>query len=107
MTQPLEGIRVLELGNYIAGPVCGMLLADMGADVIKIEPPKIGDHTRMFPPMVNGESAAFAKSTEVFSGIEAEAAKVADGTDPPTLVLRSVGLCSIFDDDEVMAACNV
>ncbi len=60
MAKPLEGIKVLELGNYIAGPVCGMLLGDMGAEVIKIEPPKGGDHTRHFPPFVNGESACFA-----------------------------------------------
>ena len=60
MTQSLEGIKVLELGNYIAGPVCGMLLGDMGAEVIKIEPTKIGDHTRHFPPIINGESACFA-----------------------------------------------
>ena len=60
MSQPLEGIRVLELGNFIAGPFCGMLLGDMGADVIKIERPARGDQTRAMPPLVNGESASFA-----------------------------------------------
>jgi CoA:oxalate CoA-transferase len=60
MTQPLAGIRVLELGNYIAGPMCGMLLGDMGAEVIKIEQPNGGDQTRGFPPLINGESACFA-----------------------------------------------
>lgn len=59
MTQPLDGIRVLEIGNFIAGPFCGMLLGDMGADVIKIERPQ-GDQTRAMPPMVNGESVSFA-----------------------------------------------
>ena len=50
---PLEGIRVPELGNYMAGPFCGMLLADMGADVVKVENPKGGDYSRglgPFPP---------------------------------------------------------
>ena len=60
MSQPLEGIKVLELGNFIAGPFCGMLLGDMGADVIKIERPARGDQTRAMPPMINGESASFA-----------------------------------------------
>ena len=60
MSQPLEGIRVLELGNFIAGPFCGMLLADMGADVIKIERPPQGDQTRAMPPLLDGESASFA-----------------------------------------------
>jgi crotonobetainyl-CoA:carnitine CoA-transferase CaiB-like acyl-CoA transferase len=57
--RPLEGQRVLELSNFIAGPFCGMLLADLGADVIKIEPPGRGDMTRATPPLVNGESAGF------------------------------------------------
>ena len=59
MSRPLEGIRVIELGNFIAGPLCGMLLGDMGADVIKIEPTRTGDMTRATGPHVGGESANF------------------------------------------------
>ncbi len=59
MAGPLEGCRVLELAHIMAGPIAGMMLADMGADVIKIEK-KTGDDTRrMVPPKVNDESAAF------------------------------------------------
>ena len=60
MSLPLDGIKVIELGNFIAGPFCGMLLGDMGADVIKIERPKNGDQTRAMPPMLHGQSASFA-----------------------------------------------
>ncbi len=45
---PLEGIRVLEMGQLIAGPFCGQLLADFGAEVVKIEPPKTGDAMRQW-----------------------------------------------------------
>jgi crotonobetainyl-CoA:carnitine CoA-transferase CaiB-like acyl-CoA transferase len=56
---PLDGIRVLELANFMAGPYAGLLLADMGADLLKIENPKGGDFTRANPPFINGESAGF------------------------------------------------
>jgi crotonobetainyl-CoA:carnitine CoA-transferase CaiB-like acyl-CoA transferase len=58
MPQPLAGIRVIELANFIAGPLAGTLLADMGADVIKIEPPK-GDMGRAMPPQRANESVSF------------------------------------------------
>src|SRR5438105_6219688 len=58
MPKPLAGIRVIELANFIAGPLCGTLLADMGADVVKIEPPQ-GDMGRATPPIRNGESVSF------------------------------------------------
>jgi len=59
MSKPLEGVRVLEICNIMAGPFAGMLLADMGADVIKVEAIK-GDMARAFPPLVNGESVSFS-----------------------------------------------
>jgi crotonobetainyl-CoA:carnitine CoA-transferase CaiB-like acyl-CoA transferase len=59
MAKPLAGIRVLELANFIAGPFCGTLLSDMGADIVKVEPPK-GDMARAMPPQINGESPSFA-----------------------------------------------
>ncbi|MBP1931397.1 CaiB/BaiF CoA transferase family protein [Ammoniphilus resinae] len=56
----LKNIRVIDLTQVMAGPYCSMLLADMGADVIKVEPPGKGENTRqMGPPFVNGESGAF------------------------------------------------
>ena len=59
-TLPLEGVSVLDFTQIMAGPFCTMLLADMGADVVKVEKPSGGDDTRrMGPPFVNGESAAF------------------------------------------------
>lgn len=55
---PLEGIRVLEYAQYVAGPFAGMLLADLGADVIKVEPPA-GDAWRRYEPFAQDESRYF------------------------------------------------
>ncbi len=57
---PLDGIRVIDFTSMIAGPTCTRLLADCGAEVIKIEPPS-GDHMRRTPPQRNGHSSYFGQ----------------------------------------------
>jgi CoA:oxalate CoA-transferase len=58
-SSPLEGIVVIDLSRYVAGPFATMMLGDMGADVIKVEPPGTGDDMRTWPPFINGEGAYF------------------------------------------------
>ena len=56
---PLAGLKVIELAHVMAGPTCGLMLADMGANVIKVEKLPDGDDTRrMAPPLIDGEAAA-------------------------------------------------
>jgi formyl-CoA transferase len=60
MTTALHGLRVLDLTRALAGPFCSMMLGDMGADIIKIEQPGIGDNSRAWgPPFQAGESSYF------------------------------------------------
>lgn len=62
MTPPLSGVRILDLTRLLPGGVCTMLLADMGAQVIKIEDPNGGDYARWMPPLVDGLGAFFRAS---------------------------------------------
>ncbi|HUF38386.1 MAG TPA: CoA transferase [Anaerolineales bacterium] len=60
MTKPLSDLKVLDLSRVLAGPYCTMLMADMGADVVKIERQGAGDDTRGYgPPFINGESTYY------------------------------------------------
>ena len=67
---PLEGLKVIELSHVMAGPTCGLMLADMGADVIKLEDTGRGDTTRgMVPPEIGGQSTAFMMMNRSKRGI--------------------------------------
>lgn len=59
MSLPLEGIKIIDLSRYLPGPFCTQILADFGAEVIKIEDPQSGDLMRYVPPLIDKESAGF------------------------------------------------
>src|SRR5437899_2409763 len=114
MSGCLDGIRVLELARFQAGPRGGMLLSDLGAEVIKIEPPG-GEETRKHPPLVRGQSVYFsvynrgkksvcldlrnAQGKEVFAALVSKADIVLENFRPG--VMRAMGF-----DYEQLAALN-
>ena len=59
MPGALDGLKVVDFTSHLSGPYCAMILADQGADVIKIEKPGKGDDLRQSPPFVAGEGAPF------------------------------------------------
>ncbi|MCU0269824.1 MAG: CoA transferase [Acidimicrobiales bacterium] len=79
---PLAGIVVLDLTHALSGPYCTMLLAEMGARVIKVEQPPGGDMGRLYPPLVDGEPEFF---NAVNHGKESLLADLADPADRPLL----------------------
>jgi CoA:oxalate CoA-transferase len=52
MKPPLDGLIILDMTRFLSGPFCTMLLGDMGAQVIKVEPPEVGDDTRAWAPFI-------------------------------------------------------
>lgn len=88
-TGPLAGVKVVELAHVMAGPVCGLMLADMGADVIKVEKLPGGDDTRRFlPPDIGGESAAYMMMNRNKRGIAVDL-KNPDGRDCVLTLLKT------------------
>ena len=76
---PLDGIKVLDMTEALAGPYCAMLLGDLGADVIKVERPDVGDQARGWgPPFLEGESAYFLSVNRNKRSVEIDIKKPAD-----------------------------
>lgn len=93
---PLAGMRVLELAQIMAGPTCGMLLADMGADVVKVEKLPGGDDVRGYrEPRVNGESAPFMMLNRNKRGIAVDL-KRAEGCE---ILLRMVAKADVVTEN--------
>jgi CoA:oxalate CoA-transferase len=69
MTGPLAGIRILDLTRILAGPFATMVLADLGAEVIKVENPALGDDSRAYGPFIRGESVYFMSLNRNKKGI--------------------------------------
>jgi crotonobetainyl-CoA:carnitine CoA-transferase CaiB-like acyl-CoA transferase len=88
---PLTGIRVLDLSSYIAGPYGASLLADLGAEVIKVEPPE-GDNLRQYPSTLEGESRAFLGVNRSKLGIVLDL-KTPGGV---SSLLRLAARCDVF-----------
>src|SRR6516162_8681388 len=92
--RPLDGVRVLELARYQAGLRGGMILSDLGAEVIKIEPPG-GEETRTHPPMVRGQSVYFnlrdARGQEVFAALVKKADIVLENFRPGVIARMGFG----------------
>jgi crotonobetainyl-CoA:carnitine CoA-transferase CaiB-like acyl-CoA transferase len=69
---PLENIRIVDLSRVLAGPFCGALLGDLGADVIKVEEPHGGDESRTWPPHQDGEAAGYLVNNRNKRGISVD-----------------------------------
>ncbi len=100
MNGPLDGLRVLDLTRVLAGPLCTQLLGDLGADVIKIERPGLGDEARHFaPPYLRGEHGEESAESAYFAGTNRNKRSLALNLDDKAgqeLVRRLLAGCDIL-----------
>jgi crotonobetainyl-CoA:carnitine CoA-transferase CaiB-like acyl-CoA transferase len=90
---PLAGLKILDLSRVVSGPFCTMILGDLGADVVKVEEPKLGDESRSYgPPFQNGESSYFLSVNRNKRSIAIDL-KSSDGI---ALVLQLVETADVF-----------
>jgi succinate---hydroxymethylglutarate CoA-transferase len=94
---PLAGVRVLEFGQIAAGPFCGMLLADLGADVVKVEKPDGGDDMRRWPPLVEGPDPAAGRYSENFASVNRNKRSITVDLKSPQAVSRLRRLADVAD----------
>ena len=92
MSGPLSRYRILEVGHMLAGPYCGMLLADLGAEVIKIEPPEGDIARRVSPHMIGAHNAYFASLNRGKKSVVLDLASAEGQSSLHALVASSQGL---------------
>ena len=68
--RPLDGVRVVEFSHMVMGPTCGLVLADLGADVVKVEPAPGGDKTRSLPGSGSGYFGTYNRNKQRTSKLD-------------------------------------
>ena len=92
MASPLEGLVILDMTRFLSGPFCTMLLGDMGAEVIKIEPPEIGDDTRAWAPFIGGQGSYYLSTNRNKKSLCVDTRK----EEGNQLLRRMVGKADVF-----------
>jgi alpha-methylacyl-CoA racemase len=119
----LEGIRVLDLTRLLPGAYCSLLLADMGADVIKVEEPGNGDYMRWYPPLVDGQSVLFnalnrnkrsltlnlkvREGRELFLALASSADVVVEGNRPGVMDRLGLGWPVLHERNPQLVMCSI
>lgn len=120
---PLDGLRVLDLSRLMPGPLCTMILGDLGADVIKVEQPEIGDYARSAPPFIGDTGSAFlmlnrnkrsitlnlknAEAQEILRNLAAKADVFIESYQPGVAEKLGVGYPAINQMNERIIYCSI